>query len=428
MQYSLTNSKLFAASAALALFGLTVGPAEAAEIFSPMGDAVEVERRTLLSDSTSTQQVTYVIEARSGAVKYEDAPVGLGEEGSEQTDVFHVTAEKRNTGDPITVITKAAQSMDMTYLDPKEGASVKDDNGFKITVAGVDGDQFKLKVHTWSPDRALSHVTFGFDGSLANAGTFADLPVSSSDTVEPYDDILYGINPETGDLVRYDFTEQTSKVVGPVSMDGDTLTNIDAAAYIPGLQNTFTFWEDPADGTTKMVYVDVETGQAAQVGDSLGPGKVIGATATELKEDGSGGRTFIVKEVVDSTSPVAQLVEVDPQTGATTPLMELPRQYDSVTTSDGKDFYATDGDHVYRLNPNEGEAVNIGIFPDRDFQGIDQVSDKLSVFDSASDQLLPAERTDRINLGSQDVGMNDVGSVVASDPATDPYGEPDHYD
>jgi hypothetical protein len=412
----------------LSFLSLTPATGNGAEIFAPTGDAVEVRRTTFSGGTASAELTRYVIEVRSGTVKYEDAPVGLGEDGATQVDVFHMTVPERHASHPITFVTKAGQGVTMSQVDASEGATVLDDNGFRVTVAEIDGSQITIHLRSESPEKALSHVTFGFDGSLAESGEFRDLPVDDTSATD-YDDIIYGINEETGELVRHEMTSGTTETVGPAQTDdGTTLTDIDASAYIPGSQNTFTFWEDPSTETTKMIYVDVETGTAAQVGDSLGPGKVTGATATHPTDDGTTPSVFIVKEVVDSSNPPAALVKVDPETGAIHTVMPLPEQYDSITTRDGETFYGTDGDHIDRIEADSGEIVNIGIFPDRDLDGIDEVSDKLTVFDNVTDTVLPVDRTDRINLGSQDVGMSDVGSIVASEPSTDPHNQPDHYD
>jgi hypothetical protein len=419
------RSALLAAGLAAAL--LVASPATGATINAPMGDAVEVPRLTYHTDGNLKDLVRYTVEIRNGTVKFEDAPVGLGEEGRDQVETFHFSVE--NPSAAITVITKTGQDTVMSTLEATEGSYVRDLNGFKITVAGRSGSRFALTVRSVDPDKALSHVTFGFDSSLSDAREFANVPVSS-DTPSGYEDIVYGIENETGNLVRHDFSSGDTTTVGTITNDdGEPLTGIDAGAYLPGLQNTFTFWEDPDDGQTKMVYVDLHSAEPGEVGQSLGEGDVTGATLIVDESSGSPEpRVFVIREDVDSSSHPAQLVEVDPTTGDTAPVMDLTRQYDSVASSGQDVFYASDGEKMYQLNPATGEEINVGIFEEHDLGSLEVIDGNLSSFENTSDRLIPTQHTTRVTIGDQDTGMSDVGTIIESVPETDPYVQPQAYD
>ena len=95
---------------------------------------------------------------------------------------------------------------------------------------------------------------------------------------EPDGYVLYGIKPDTAQLVRYDFTSDSLSTVGTVQDSAlNTLTGIEASAYFPGFSNIFGFWTDPSDELTKLVYVSAVTGEAVVIGSDLGPERITGA-------------------------------------------------------------------------------------------------------------------------------------------------------
>jgi len=111
---------------------------------------------------------------------------------------------------------------------------------------------------------------------------FNDLPRSSSATDgSPLDEfVLYGIGSQSGSLVRYQFSDGVLSTVGTIKNSTTTLTGIQASAYVPRNSNIFTFWNDPSDGQTKLVYVNTTTAKASIVGQPLGTGQVTAAVAT----------------------------------------------------------------------------------------------------------------------------------------------------
>ena len=95
---------------------------------------------------------------------------------------------------------------------------------------------------------------------------------------EPDGYVLYGIKPDTAQLVRYDFTSNTLSTVGTVQDSGlNALTGIEASAYFPGFSNIFGFWNDPSDDLTKLVYISALTGESVVIGADLGPERITGA-------------------------------------------------------------------------------------------------------------------------------------------------------
>jgi len=95
--------------------------------------------------------------------------------------------------------------------------------------------------------------------------------------------VLYGIDRDNASLIRYDFGSHSLSTVGTVrSDDVSALTDMDAAAHIPGHQNIYGFWTDPDEGLVHLVYINAETAAATIIGDDLDHGKVTGATAAQV--------------------------------------------------------------------------------------------------------------------------------------------------
>ncbi|MEE9211173.1 MAG: hypothetical protein V3U29_00800, partial [Phycisphaeraceae bacterium] len=82
------------------------------------------------------------------------------------------------------------------------------------------------------------------------------------------DSALYGIDAGNCELIRYDFADSSSSIVGTIrsTQSGAILSDIKGAAYIPGHLNIIGFWTDPADGFTKVVYVNTLSAKATVVG------------------------------------------------------------------------------------------------------------------------------------------------------------------
>ncbi len=89
---------------------------------------------------------------------------------------------------------------------------------------------------------------------------------------------MYGVNRATGNLVRYDVTNNSTTIVGKVTDgSGAAMTSLDAVCYFPGFKNIYALWKSPSDGKNKLVYIDGATGKATVVKGDLEGGKFTGA-------------------------------------------------------------------------------------------------------------------------------------------------------
>jgi len=131
--------------------------------------------------------------------------------------------------------------------------------------------------------------------------------------------VLYGINSNTAELLRYDFDSQTLTNVGVVGGPAsDAMAGIDASAHIPGHQNIYGFWTDPSDGLVKLLYIDCETAHASVLGEPLGAGVMTGATSVKTPEDGwvFPNPNGVVTELDEYAWTIFAIHEVDAQTTA----------------------------------------------------------------------------------------------------------------
>ncbi len=136
----------------------------AAVVQSPTNGSTTVMRTVPGQDGG--QSTPYVVERVGASVKYEDAPVGLGEDNAIHSDTFVIRVT--GAGDSVKVETKAGRHVAKWVSG--ENATNVDDNGFKIELLSINGDLYTIRLSSTAAARyALSHVTFTF-----TEGTYRD--------------------------------------------------------------------------------------------------------------------------------------------------------------------------------------------------------------------------------------------------------------
>ena len=154
--------KLMAIVGAVAV-ALAAGPvwaSGAATVTSPGAGSASVVR----TDDDGDAHMAYeVVQDSANSIKYEDATVGLGEDGAIESDLFVIEVE--NAGDTVRVETKAGQ--DVAEWISGESDSNVDANGFHVELVSVSGTTYTLRLSsTTDVEEALSHVTFSFYSGL----------------------------------------------------------------------------------------------------------------------------------------------------------------------------------------------------------------------------------------------------------------------
>lgn len=106
---------------------------------------------------------------------------------------------------------------------------------------------------------------------------------------------LYGVDPQSAALIRYEFSSSNLNTVGTVHTSSiSRLAGIEGSAYFPGFQNIFGFWTDPSDDLTKLAYINIQTAEAVLIGNNLGRGRITGATAV-APPDAAGYTVYAVQ-------------------------------------------------------------------------------------------------------------------------------------
>ena len=220
--------------------------------------------------------------------------------------------------------------------------------------------------------RKTGQRVIALTAAAAAAVAFGGVAWAEGESMPRYTDMyLYGIEHDSGDLVRYDFALETLMTIGPVQDASDvTLTGIEASAYAPGYTNIYGFWTDPSDDQAKLLYINKDTGKASVVGDPLGTGSVTGAVAVNTD---TGVDVFVVQvpkpiefQIINGSvvpsEPVAVKVSV---LGAA---ISAGGAYDVPVTAKfkiGADWYKPFGPYAKAIsgNLNDGANPRDHIFP-----------------------------------------------------------------
>ena len=164
---------------------------------------------------------------------------------------------------------------------------------------------------------------------------FNSSPQSSrADGSDPMDEyVMYGIGESTASLVRYDFAANTLSTIATIQHGSIDLTGLRGAAYVPGSSKLMSFWKDPSDGLSKLVYVNMKTAQGMPIGTDLGRGVVTAAVAAMPQPS-------TLTLAMNEPTPAAEMM-----------------QYELYATqeTEGIDFAITDDEVV----PNETFAVRV---------------------------------------------------------------------
>jgi len=165
--------------------------------------------------------------------------------------------------------------------------------------------------------------------------------------------VMYGVNRDSGNLARYDFSQSRYENVGPITVGATNATGIDGAAYIPGFQNIFAFWNHPDDELTRLLYVDSESAQASVVGADLGKGHVTGAVAALI----SGSPQWLSPS--SNSLPLAGTVGINPNNSPDNEFVLVTDSGTTITRDDLHQNSPVGADGTYYM----GGATNIRIRP-----------------------------------------------------------------
>lgn len=214
--------------------------------------------------------------------------------------------------------------------------------------------------------------------------------------------ILYGIDDDTHNLIRYEFAKSDYTVIAPVHLSNDTvLTEIESLAYIPGGAYLYGVWNYDSDKKSKLVKINMFTAEATLYDQDTGYGNVEGMVTYNLAgedydrghgndcdgfdEDNPGDgdgvndhgmghgahsgcwRLYAVNSQ-STGSHDENLISIDPNTGRAETVMYLSRKYEGLAAGLNQTLYATHDAELWQLDPVAGTETKLG---DSIFQNIE---------------------------------------------------------
>lgn len=193
---------------------------------------VDIYLMPTLTETGDVTDLTYtVVRDQANQVKFENAPVGLGENGAEQTDQFVI--ETAGEASSVSVETKAGRGVALNYI----GEEVTDSNGFTVRLLAHEGNKYTFGCtsdsSTWTA--ALSHIEFTFNGTNVvspGSGSYKVPRVSGSLEYIAGISTLYELSSRPNE---YDYlTNKTEYAVAAVTYEGE-YTDFGFATYNAGV-------------------------------------------------------------------------------------------------------------------------------------------------------------------------------------------------
>lgn len=189
------------------------------------------------------ETVTYQTEHRSGgrAIKFENAPVGLGEDRTYMADTFVIEVE--DGSESVEVKLKAARQQEWVTLTYVGQNILVGSMGFKVTLREIVGNLYVISVFATCNYHALSHVEFNF-GSGASVVSPSDGQPYTADRIicpdlwhpdceeEPEEPVAclptsqwyYGVDGNAGDNIDF-VTVALEQIIRGLGFD--TLVDLD---------------------------------------------------------------------------------------------------------------------------------------------------------------------------------------------------------
>ncbi len=131
------------------------------EIDAVFNSRLDGEPPSIAPTACDSDQAAYVVERRGQSkIKFEDAPIGLGEDRVYMTDTFVIEVE--NGGGSVGVSVKAATARNSVTLTGPGDSALIGAQGFRVTLERVAGGEYTFTVTSECNYHALSHIEFDF--------------------------------------------------------------------------------------------------------------------------------------------------------------------------------------------------------------------------------------------------------------------------
>ncbi len=177
-------------------------------------------------------------------------------------------------------------------------------------------------------------------------------PTVAQTTVD--DLVMYGIDGDTFDLIRYNFATDDHTVLGVVQdTKGKVITDCESLAFIPaGPHKGFYTSSNNSPWTRKLIELNAFNAVGTVYPAKHGDGKILGMVSYQE----ASGDWYLYAVTAQNMNAEHFLVRIDPATGLSTTLWETVYQYEGIA----HDYYKPlrhDGHRVVQHRPGD---------PDRD--------------------------------------------------------------
>jgi hypothetical protein len=172
--------------------------------------------------------------------------------------------------------------------------------------------------------------------------------------------VLYGIDADTHELLRYSFDTDEFAIIGVVKdLDGNIVTDVEGLAMIPdgphkGLYGTANFYETRP---SKLVWINARNANARVCPVGIGHAdKVEGLVAVQ---DQTTYEWFLLGS---HKNPDTGLITIDPATGTGTPLMSTSERYHGLALAPNGTLYGSTRDpaELFTIDLETGDEERVG--------------------------------------------------------------------
>ncbi len=198
-----------------------------------------------------------------------------------------------------------------------------------------------------------------FFTAFVAAAALAPAPFAAANptaTTTAADLLMYAIDADTDQLVRYRFETDSYETVGVVTnAAGQAVRDMESLVHIPAGPNA-GLYTVPRQGDDRWRLVKIDPVTAAA---TVYASRVLEISGTPVEVDGmmahfdTGSGSWKIRATL---STHAAMIDIDPATGAGTVVQNLARGYAGVTQGPDGTVFGIKSDDVYRINADGSET------------------------------------------------------------------------
>ena len=238
--------------------------------------------------------------------------------------------------------------------------------------------------------------------------------------------VMYGVDDDTDQLLRYAFSAQEYLVIGQVrDQDGNLVDEIESLAYIPSGPDKGLYGVTNYDGNvaTRLARINILDAKTTVYPVDTGFGNVEGMVA--VREPATDKWVLYATNqanVPQGGGGKKNLISIDPATGLGTLVMKLDRKFEGLAKGPDGTLYAAKGDELWMIDPLAGTNTRIG---EHDYDDVEAL--EFAFGDNAPQIDVPGVPQEWTENGILFGASDEVNSILILNPATGeamPFGMP----